>query len=112
MQPAGVQPAHQGPGGRFGVPHALGRGGLSTAWYVDSERRRVLLDVPAILANSDSLSLTELADGVVFVVRSGVTPLSRVKRAMQGLDGAKLRCVVLNGSTSAIPGWLRRLCGL
>ena len=72
----------------------------------------VILDVPAVLVNSDALLLTDLADGAIFVVRAGVTPISLVAKAVEQLDEGKLRGVVLNGAHSAVPGWLRRLCGL
>lgn len=72
----------------------------------------VILDVPAILANSDGLLLTDLADGVLFVVRAGVTPLHLVNKAIAQLGEGKMRGVVLNGAQSSTPGWLRRLCGL
>ena len=71
----------------------------------------VILDTPAILTNSDAVLLTELADGAVLVVRTGVAPHSVVQRALQQIDEAKLRGVVLNGVQSAIPGWMRRLFG-
>ncbi len=35
-----------------------------------------------------------------------------VSKALEQIDEMKLRGVVLNGSQSAIPGWLRRLCGM
>jgi succinoglycan biosynthesis transport protein ExoP len=72
----------------------------------------VVIDAPAILVNSDAVMLTDLADGTIFVVRSGVTPQSMINRAFEQIDEQKLRGVVLNGSRTAIPGWLRRLCGL
>lgn len=72
----------------------------------------VILDVPAVLANSDALLLTDLADGAIFVVRAGVTPMSMVNKAIEQLDEAKLRGVVLNGTRPAAPRWLRRLFGL
>jgi Mrp family chromosome partitioning ATPase len=72
----------------------------------------VILDVPAILANSDGLLLTDLADGTILAVQAGVTPTSLVSEAIEQLDHDKLRGVVLNGTDSAIPGWLQRLCGL
>ena len=71
----------------------------------------VILDLPALLAGTDGLLLTDVADGVVFVVRSGVTPLPLVNKALDQVEEKKLRGVVLNGSDSAVPGWLRRLCG-
>ena len=71
----------------------------------------VILDVPAILTNSDSLLLTDLADGVIFVVRAGVTPLPLVSKAIGQLAEGKLRGAVLNGATSSVPKWLKRLTG-
>jgi hypothetical protein len=41
-----------------------------------------------------------------------VTPQPTVNRAIEQIDESKLRGVVLNGSKSAIPGWLRRLAGM
>lgn len=72
----------------------------------------VILDLPAILTNSDAVLLTDLADGVICVVRAGVTPVAMVNRAVEQVEPAKLRGVVLNGTNSAIPGWLRRLAGV
>src|SRR5205823_3221615 len=72
----------------------------------------VILDLPAILVNSDSVLLTDLADGIVCVVRAGVTPTTLTKRAMEQLDQSKFRGVVLNGTSTAVPGWLRRLAGI
>jgi capsular exopolysaccharide synthesis family protein len=71
----------------------------------------VILDLPPILVNSDAALLTDLADGTICVVRAGVTPLSLVTRAIEQLDESKLRGVVLNGTTTAVPGWLGRLVG-
>jgi capsular exopolysaccharide synthesis family protein len=72
----------------------------------------VILDVPAMLGNSDALLLTDLADGVLFVVRAGVTPASVVSQALEDIDDGRLRGLILNGRRSAIPAWLRRLLGL
>ncbi len=72
----------------------------------------VILDLPAILANSDAVLLTDLADGVICVVRAGVTPAPLLSRALEQIEDVKLRGVILNGTRSAIPGWLRRLAGM
>jgi receptor protein-tyrosine kinase len=85
------------------------------AAVVDAMRQSyetVILDLPPILTNSDAVLLTDLADGVICVIRAGITPISMVNRAVEQLDQSKLRGVVLNGSASAIPGWLRRIAGL
>src|SRR5262249_1992929 len=72
----------------------------------------VVVDSPPLLVNSDSVMLSDLADGTILVVRAGVTPQSTLSRAIDQIDESKLRGVVLNGSKSAVPGWLRRLCGV
>jgi polysaccharide biosynthesis transport protein len=72
----------------------------------------VVLDSPALLVNSDSVMLSDLADGTILVVRAGITPQAAVSRAIEQIDESKLRGVVLNGARSAIPGWLRRVCGI
>jgi Mrp family chromosome partitioning ATPase len=72
----------------------------------------VIIDGPALLVRSDALVLADLADGVLFVVRAGITPLSQVNQALDQIEERKLRGVVLNGTYSSVPGWLRRLCGL
>ena len=85
------------------------------ALIVDSLRQTydlVVVDAPSILVNSDSVMLIDLADGAVLVVRSGLTPTPIVTKAIEQIDDSKLRGIVLNGSHSAIPGWLRRLGGM
>lgn len=71
----------------------------------------VILDVPAVLASGDALVLTEFADGLIFVVRAGVTPMHLFKRAIDEVDSEKLRGVVLNDVQTLTPTWLRRLLG-
>lgn len=85
------------------------------AAIVDSLRQSydlVVVDAPSILVNSDSVMLMDLADSAVLVVRSGITPSPMITKALEQIDETKLRGIVLNGSQSAIPGWLRRLCGM
>jgi|SRR5579859_2266387 len=72
----------------------------------------IIMDTPPLLTNSDSLLLTDLADALLFVVRVGGPPAAQVNRALEQLDEAKLRGIVLNGGSTAIPGWLRGLLGL
>jgi Mrp family chromosome partitioning ATPase len=72
----------------------------------------VILDLPALLVNSDGLVLSDLADVLLFVVRAGATPASIINKALDQVDETKLRGLVLNDSRSSAPGWLRRVCGL
>ena len=69
----------------------------------------IIVDGPAVLVNSDAVRLSDLANGTVFVIRAGVTPSGLVRQGLDRIDEAKLRGVVLNGETSAVPSWLRRL---
>ena len=72
----------------------------------------VILDLPPLLLNSDAVLLSDLVDGLVLVVRAGATPAHLVTRVLEEIDPAKLRGVILNGVQSAVPTWLRRVCGL
>lgn len=72
----------------------------------------VILDAPALLVSSDAALVTDHADGVVMVIRSGVTPVPIVNRALELVDEERLRGMVLNGAQSAVPNWIRRLFGI
>jgi capsular exopolysaccharide synthesis family protein len=58
----------------------------------------VILDTPPLLAASDAAILSTLADGVVLVVRAGVTESEAAQQAMQQLAsvGARVIGAVLN----------------
>lgn len=71
----------------------------------------LLLDLPAVLPDSTAVTIAELADASLFVVRAGATPRQVFERALAQLGRERVRGVILNGSHSAIPGWIRRLFG-
>lgn len=71
----------------------------------------VIVDTPGLLVNSDSQLLSDLADGVIFVVRAGVTPTHLVNKALEQIDESKLRGIVLNATRSSIPNWIQRVFG-
>jgi capsular exopolysaccharide synthesis family protein len=56
---------------------------------------RVLVDTPPV-ALADTHVLARLADGVLVVVRAGVTPRPSVERALAGVDRERLVGLVLN----------------
>ncbi len=91
MLPAGVAP-HGGPGL---LHEAAGRELLEA---LASEFDNVVVDAPPVLMVSDARALARLADGVVLVVRAGVTDPSDAIEAKQWLweEGAHLLGVVLN----------------
>jgi len=60
---------------------------------------RIVMDAPPITI-ADTHVLCRVADGVLFVVRAGVTPRSAVERALAEMDADKLLGVVLNDADS------------
>lgn len=57
---------------------------------------RVVLDLPPALGLPDAKQVSELCDGVVLVVRAGVTPQEDVEGALEVLDRGRMLGVVLN----------------
>ena len=56
---------------------------------------RIVVDTPPV-SLSDTHVLARLADGLLVVVRSGVTPRPAVERALAGLDRQRLIGIVIN----------------
>lgn len=63
--------------------------------------RWVVIDSPPLTPMADSSVLSHLVEGVVLVVRQGVTPASALRASMDALDRKKLLGVVVNESTKA-----------
>lgn len=59
---------------------------------------RVILDTPASLGMPDAKVVSELCDGMVFVVRADVTPRADVEAALEVLDRKRVLGLVLNGA--------------
>jgi capsular exopolysaccharide synthesis family protein len=59
---------------------------------------RIILDTPACLGLPDAKSVSEICDGLVMVVRAGVTPQQDVQAALDILDRRRVVGLVLNGS--------------
>jgi Mrp family chromosome partitioning ATPase len=66
----------------------------------------VLLDIPAILATSDSIALASLGNTCCVVIRQGVTPVSSVRRALNDIKHLPMLGVVLNQTRNALPRWV------
>ena len=64
---------------------------------------RVILDMPPASPLADVHVLARMADGVLMIVRAGVTPKPAIERALSGLDPQKVLGLVLNetGTTEA-----------
>ncbi len=57
---------------------------------------RIVIDAPAAIPVADVALLTPLVDGVMLVVRAGITPKPTIHEAISGINSDKLLGVVLN----------------
>lgn len=62
----------------------------------------VIVDSSPVNIVSDALHFSRACDGILLVVRSGVTTYESAKRAQSELQGANILGVVLNGSTEKV----------
>ena len=58
---------------------------------------QVILDTPACLGLPDAKTVSELSDGIVLVVRAGVTPKQDVDTMLEILDQRRVLGLLLNG---------------
>ncbi len=68
----------------------------------------IVMDMAPVLPVADTRSLAKSLDGVVMVVRAGVTPREIVARAIDAVGSDRVLGVVLNGTETAMPKWLQR----
>ena len=61
--------------------------------------RYIIFDSSPLLATTEPSVLTKLVDGIILVVRAGVTPRESVKQALTTIDPAKILGIVLNDLT-------------
>ncbi|MGQ9647308.1 MAG: polysaccharide biosynthesis tyrosine autokinase [Thermodesulfobacteriota bacterium] len=73
--------------------------------------RYVIFDSTPLLATSESEVLSTLVDGIIIVVRAGVTPRETVKRALASLEKKKMLGFVLNHLEFKSPGLHARYFG-
>jgi protein-tyrosine kinase len=87
--PSGVSPTH---------PAEL-LGAASMRRTLDSLRTsfdRIILDMPPVEPLADVHILAPVIDGVLMIVRAGLTPKPAIDRALAGLDPARVLGLVLN----------------
>jgi capsular exopolysaccharide synthesis family protein len=65
---------------------------------------RIVVDTPPI-ALADTHVLARLADGILIVVKSGVTPRPAMERALAGVDRQRILGVVLNEVDDAVDAY-------
>lgn len=68
----------------------------------------IVMDMAPVLPVADTRVLASWVDGVVMVVRAGVTPREIVQRAIEAVGTDRVLGVVLNGTESAMPKWMQR----
>jgi protein-tyrosine kinase len=91
LLPAGPSPSH---------PAEL-LGSASMRRVLDTLRTqfdRILIDMPPVAPLADLHILAPMADGLLMIVRAGVTPKPAIERALAGLDMSKVLGLVLNES--------------
>lgn len=71
---------------------------------------RILIDMPPVAPLADVAIASTMADGVLMIVRAGVTPKPAIERALSGIDAAKVLGLVLNdagasGTNYGYPGY-------
>lgn len=68
---------------------------------------RILIDMPPVAPLADVAIASPMVDGVLMIVRAGVTPKPAIERALAGLDMSKVLGLVLNdaGDTAASYGY-------
>jgi Mrp family chromosome partitioning ATPase len=69
----------------------------------------LLLDVPAVLATSDAISLAALADACILAVRQGATPRQVVMRALDDVKHLNMQGVMMNRVRINTPKLIRGL---
>jgi len=69
----------------------------------------VIIDLPPVSGIPWGAALASEFANLLFVVRSGVTPASTVRKAYAAIPTPPK--VLLNSTSSSLPGWLRRLIG-
>jgi protein-tyrosine kinase len=94
--PAGLPPGH---------PAEL-LGSSAMRRVIDTLRTRfdrIIVDTPPIAPLADVRILSPIADGIVLVVRAGVTPRPAIERALAGFDRQRVLGIVLNDAEPTDP---------
>jgi protein-tyrosine kinase len=89
LLPAGTPPGH---------PAEL-LGSAAMRRLLDTLRTRydrIILDMPPVAPLADLHIVAPMADGVLMIVRAGVTPKPAIERALSGLEPGKVLGLVLN----------------
>ena len=67
--------------------------------------RPILIDMPPVAPLADVAIASAVVDGVLMIVRAGVTPKPAIERALSGLDVSKVLGLVLNDGGDSGSGY-------
>ena len=67
----------------------------------------VIVDMPAV-ATENVVPICRYTDGVLMVVRAGVTPHEVVADAVEAVGTDRVHCIILNRAKSSAPKWLQK----
>ena len=73
--------------------------------------RYIILDSSPLLATTEPSVLNEMVDGILLVIKAGVTPRESVLQALKLLDKKKIIGIVLNGLEFKTEALIRRYFG-
>jgi Mrp family chromosome partitioning ATPase len=71
--------------------------------------RNIVIDLPPMLNIAYSSLACKLAERILLVARHGVTPIEDLEKAVFLLGQERLTGILLNGYSSKVPGWFRKL---
>ena len=71
----------------------------------------ILLDTPPVLPVADTPTIRDLTDGFLFVYRTGFTPYTMLRQAMEELGEKNVLGAVLNGVEVASDSYYRKYYG-
>jgi capsular exopolysaccharide synthesis family protein len=98
LLPAGLIPTHPA--------ELLGSSGMRRV--LDTLRTRfdrIVIDMPPVAPLADVAIASAMADGVLMIVRAGVTPKPAIERALAGIDPGKVLGLVLNDAGAGGAGY-------
>ncbi|PDW00931.1 CpsD/CapB family tyrosine-protein kinase [Candidatus Viridilinea mediisalina] len=103
LMPAGFLPAER--------RHNIARSGVlrETIEHLSQRYDHLILDLPAMLATSDALALSSLAEACCIVVRQGITRTASVKQVLEYVKEQQVLGIILNQSSFSAPRWLLNL---
>lgn len=68
---------------------------------------RIIIDMPPVAPLADVHVVSPIADGLLMVVRAGITPKPAIERALSGLEMSKVLGLVLNAAEGPRDGYGR-----